>query len=120
MKEKRKVGGETTLWDPKGDIAKGRFVLTPLSGKTRMAEGDPIVFPSGNDFELNRDNTDPENSTITSKTQAVVSFEDGKWFIKDESELRSTFVQAARKVELQNGDLILLGNQLYKFDNLTE
>lgn len=116
----KKVGGETTLWDPKGDVAKGRFALTPLSGKTRMPENDPIVFPVGNEFELNRDNTDPENSTITSKTQAVISFENGTWSITDESELKSTFVQAARKVELQNGDLILLGNQLYRFDNITE
>lgn len=120
VKDVKKVGGKTTRWDPKADVAKGRFVLTPLSGKTRMPEGDPILFPASIETELNRDNTDPENSTITSKTQAVVSFEDGKWGITDGSELKSTFVQATRKVELQNGDLILLGNQLYRFDSITE
>ena len=31
-----------------------------------------------------------------------------------------TFIQAARKIELENGDLILLGNQLYRFDSITE
>lgn len=110
---------ETQRWDPKADVVKGRFVLTPLSGKTRQPEGDPISF-TGNEIELNRDNTDPENSTITSKTQATITFEDGKWAITDESELRSTFVQAARKTELESGDLILLGNQLYRFDSITE
>lgn len=110
---------ETQRWDPKADIVKGRFVLTPLSGKTRMPENDPITF-AGNEIELNRDNTDSENSTITSKTQAVVTFDNGKWSIFDESELRSTFVQASRKVELQDGDIILLGNQLYRFDSITE
>ena len=110
---------ETQRWDPKADVVKGRFVLTPLSGKTREPESDPIPF-TGNEIELNRENTDPENSTITSKTQAIVSYENGKWTISDESELRSTFVQTARKIELENGDLILLGNQLYRFDSITE
>lgn len=110
---------ETQRWDPKAEIVKGRFVLTPLSGKTREPENDPISF-AGNEIELNRENTDPGNSTITSKTQAIVTFENGKWAISDESELRSTFVQAARKIELENGDLILLGNQLYRFDSITE
>lgn len=110
---------ETQRWDPKADVIKGRFVLTPLSGKTRQPESDPISF-AGNEIELNRENTDPENTTITSKTQATITFDNGKWAISDESELRSTFVQAARKIELQNGDLILLGNQLYRFDNITE
>lgn len=110
---------ETQRWDPKTDVAKGRFVLTPLSGKTRQPESDPIIF-AGTEIELNRENTDSDNSTITSKTQAIVSYENGKWAISDESELRSTFVQAARKIELESGDLILLGNQLYRFDSITE
>ena len=118
-KMKANKNKETQRWNPKADMVKGRFALTPLSGKTRVPENDPITF-AGNEIELNRENTDPENSTITSKTQAVVTFESGKWSVADKSEFRSTFVQAARKVELQNGDLILLGNQLYRFDSLTE
>lgn len=110
---------KTERWDPKADVVKGRFVLTPLSGKTRQPESDPIAF-AGNEIELNRENTDSENSTITSKTQAVVTYEDGKWTISDESDFRSTFVQASRKIELESGDLILLGNQLYRFDSITE
>ncbi len=110
---------ETQRWDPKADVVKGRFVLTPLSGKTRKPENDPILF-AGNEIELNRENTDPENTTITSKIQAIVTYDNGKWAISDESELCSTFVQAARKIELENGDLILLGNQLYRFDSITE
>lgn len=110
---------ETQRWDPKADMVKGRFVLTPLSGKTGLPESDPIPF-AGNKIELNRENTDPENSTITSKIQATVTYNNGRWTILDESELRSTFVQAAREIELENGDLILLGNQLYRFDSTTE
>ena len=96
---------------------EGRFVLTPISEETGLPEGDPIIF-EGNDVSLNRDNTAPKNHTITSQTQAVVRFENGKWSIIDKSEFKTTFVQAGDAIDLENGGLILLGNQLFKFDLL--
>lgn len=96
---------------------KTRFVLTPIS-ESGEAEGDLIDF-SGNVISLNRANTAPENSTITSQVQAVITHEDDKWYIEDRSELKTTLVRAARKIELQNGDWILLGNQLFRFDDIT-
>ena len=90
---------------------EGRFVLTPISEETGLAEGELLSF-DGNEVLLKRDNTDPKNSTITSQGQAVITHEEGKWLIEDKSEYRTTFVQAARKIELQSGDIILLGNQL--------
>ncbi len=97
----------------------GRFVLTPISEDTGMAEADFIQF-EGNEVQLNRDNTDPNNKTITSQLQAVITYQDGKWSIEDKSEYKTTFVQAEHKIELQNGSLILLGNQLYQFNSLSE
>ena len=96
---------------------EGRFVLTPISEETGLPEGDPMVF-EGNEVNLNRDNTAPKNHTITSQTQAVVRCENGKWFIIDKSEYKTTFVQAREYIDLENGGLILLGNQLFKFDLL--
>lgn len=69
-----------------------------------------------NETELNRENTDPSNQTITSQTQAIVKKEGDKWMISDQSALHSTFVQASRPIELQNGDLILLGDQVFRFE----
>lgn len=91
------------------------FVLVPISEETGMPEGEMLNY-EGENVVLNRDNTDPKNETITSQEQAVVSFENGKWCIEDRSEYKTTFVQAARKMELQAGDLILLGTQLYRFE----
>ena len=68
------------------------------------------------EIELNRDNTDPSNHTITSQVQAIVKKEGNKWMISDQSALHSTFVQASRPIELQNGDLILLGDQVFRFE----
>lgn len=68
------------------------------------------------EISLNRDNTDPSNHTITSQVQAIVKKEGNKWMISDQSALHSTFVQASRPIELQNGDLILLGDQVFRFE----
>ena len=95
----------------------GRFVLTPISEDDGRPEGELLEF-DGNLVVLNRGNTDPKNSTITSQEQAVIRCENGKWQIEDRSEYKTTFVQASRPVELQSGDLILLGNQLYRFDDI--
>lgn len=92
-----------------------RFTLTPISEETGQPEGGPIAY-EGNEIMLNRDNTDPKNPTITSREQAMVSFKDGKWNIEDKSEYQTTFVQASSQIELKSGSLILLGNQLYRFD----
>ena len=113
------IDGKQTIRPHRKGEKEGRFVLTPISEDNGQPEGDIIQF-EGNEVALNRENTDPRNSTITSLTQAVVSREDGNWNIVDKSEYHTTFVQASRKVELRNGDLILLGNQLYRFDNLSE
>lgn len=91
------------------------FRLTPISEETGETEGETLLF-EGETTVLNRDNTDPKNSTITSREQAAVTFENGKWSIEDKSEYRTTFVQAAGKITLQSGSLILIGNQLYRFE----
>lgn len=98
----------------KGEKAD-EFKLVPISDKTGMPEGDELTY-EGNEVILNRDNTDSKNTTITSQEQACLSFENGKWCIEDRSEYKTTFVQASRKIELQQGDLILLGNQLFRFE----
>lgn len=90
------------------------FSLIPISDDCGKECGSPIAFNSY-EVSLNRENVDPDNDTITSLCQAVVKYTDGKWTIEDKSDLKTTFVQARQAVELENGDIILLGNQLYKF-----
>lgn len=104
-----------TIRPKRKEAKEGSFTLTPISEENGMPEGDSILF-EGNEVSLNRSNTAPKNTTITSAEQAVISCEDGKWSIKDKSELKTTFVQAEQAIELKSGSLILLGNQLYRFD----
>ena len=69
----------------------------------------------GDVHELNRANLDPENQTITSKTQASLTCEDGQWFIEDKSSQHTTFIYAGQKTALHDGDVILMGNRQFIF-----
>lgn len=106
--------GRKTMRPQRKGEKEGAFLLTPISEETGTPEGEDLAF-EGNEVLLNRENTDSKNMTITSQKQAVIRREGGVWTIEDLSEYQTTFVQAARHIELQDGDLILLGNQLYRF-----
>jgi len=64
---------------------------------------------------LNRQNTDPENYTITSQQQALLIYENGKWYIEDRSAYKSTYVRATRRIELQDGDIVAMGDREFEF-----
>ena len=53
----------------------------------------------------------------TSKEQAEIVFEDGHWYLLDRSELRTTFIQANRKIEIIADDIIVLGDRRFKFES---
>lgn len=71
---------------------------------------------SGDKIALNRANTDPGNNTITSGEQAELIFEDGAWYICDKSYQKTTYVHASRKMKLEKGDIIILGNRRFEFN----
>jgi len=92
-----------------------RFLLTPVVGRGQT-KLEALQFELVNDsFILNRDNIAPGNRTVTSKEQAEIRLEDGKWLINNRSKFDSTFVAAIRPIELQPGDIILVGDQRFRF-----
>ncbi len=93
----------------------------PKCHLTIIPEEDEQIEVTPNDYEgasiiLNRDNTEKSNRTITSKEQAEIICEDGKWYLLNKSELNSTLLEAGRKLELQGGDVIVLGDRRFKFE----
>lgn len=94
-------------------VVPDKYSLTPL--KSDFTEGgDSIPLKEGKN-NLKRDNLDPGNMTITSASQAVIRCEGGKWTIEDTSTMKTTFVHVSGQSELKDGDIILLGNKLFKF-----
>lgn len=95
---------------------KREFKLTIIPDEGEGIE--PVVNHfEGAEVMLNRKNTEPDNRTITSKEQAVVFCEQGRWYIENRSEYDSTMILANRKMEIQDGDIIMLGDRRFKFES---
>ena len=90
------------------------FSLLPVKRINERRDFSELEY-SGDKVVLTRENTEADNASITSHEQAVITHEDGRWYLKDLSELKTTFVQANHKIELHDGDVILLGNRLFEF-----
>lgn len=90
------------------------FVLMPQQRVNEKKELQNLEY-EGNRVVLTRSNTEPDNGSITSSQQAELTYENGCWHIEDKSEQHTTFVQASSKIALKDGDIILLGNRLFKF-----
>ena len=90
------------------------FILKPIKRSNERHELEEREY-EGKSVTLNRNNTEEKNASITSREQAIITQIDGRWYIEDKSEQRTTFVQAAKRIELSDGDLILLGNRLFEF-----
>lgn len=89
--------------------------LKPISWEGENINHQALSF-SGNVISLNRENTDPNNQSITSNVQAELTCEDGEWYIIDKSAMHTTYVMASRKMKLKKGDTIVLGNRLFEFN----
>lgn len=89
----------------------------------------PVIFPGedtryapqnvnikGDYSELNRQLIDPDNNTITSKVQATLTHKDGKWYVQNQSSQKTTYVYAGEPIEIKTGDIILMGNRTFVFE----
>ena len=93
-----------------------RCSLTIIPEENENIPPEKIEY-EGKSIILNRENTEVSNRTITSKEQAEIVFEDGHWYLLDRSELRTTLIQANRKIEIIADDIIVLGDRRFKFES---
>lgn len=112
---KKNIGNGTVSFynNPQG-MFQTEFSLTPLKRNNEKHDFATLNF-EGDEVALNRDNLEPNNKTITSQTQAVITCEDGKYFIIDQSDFKTTFVQAKDKIEIKDGDIVLMGSRMFEF-----
>lgn len=108
----KQVTGTVNPWVQVAPAAK--VTLTPVKQDTEAQAPAPQQF-KGDAHELNRANLDAENLTITSKVQAVLTCENGQWYIEDKSAQHTTFVYVGKKTPINDGDVILMGNRQFIF-----
>ncbi len=90
------------------------FSLKPLAWDGDSSQFEDIIY-DGDSVDLNRENTESGNHTITSKVQARIEYAAGEWTIQDQSEQKTTFIYAGNKLSLHDGDIIMLGNRRFLF-----
>lgn len=93
----------------------------PSCSLTMLPEGNealdnPKKEYSGESVVLNRLNTEETNCTITTQQQAGLVYENGEWYIQNLSERQTTYLVLNRKVQLEEGDIVVMGNRRFKFE----
>ena len=106
--------GTVNIYDNPMGMFQTEFTLTPIKRNNERHEFSTLNF-EGDEVVLNRANLEQNNMSITSQTQAIISCEDGKFYITDKSEFKTTFVQAKDKIEIKDGDIVLMGNRMFEF-----
>ena len=116
-----KLSNEKPMEAPMGTInnwknpEKGVFcTLKAIEWDNENVKYEPVTF-SGDKINLNRANLDPNNNTITSKTQAVLLHEGDSWYFENVSKQKTTFIQVNKKIKLEDGDILLMGNRMFEF-----
>ncbi|MCM1036126.1 MAG: FHA domain-containing protein [Bacteroides sp.] len=88
--------------------------LECIPWQTETAGYAPVRY-AGPSVVLSRANTDAANNTITSREQALLLYEDGRWYIENRSDMHTTLLRVDRRLPLEDGDVIVLGNRMFKF-----
>lgn len=70
---------------------------------------------SGKAVSLTRAVLDPGNNSISRNGHANIYQKDGQWYVENVTDLKTTFVQVKQPVKLSDGDVILMGDSLFKF-----
>ena len=92
------------------------FSLTILKDTNEADAARKVLKFKGTINALNRSNLDPDNLTITSKIQAEINYSNGEWFLKNKSQLGTTFILVDKPIKISSGDIIVLGNRRFLFD----
>jgi hypothetical protein len=93
------------------------FILKHLKDTNEIDSEKKILEFQGKSNFLNRSNLDPDNLTITSKVQAEINYINGQWYLENKSALGTTFILVNKPTKIAKGDIIVLGNKKFFFDD---
>lgn len=108
------VAQQAPAAEPKADLV-GRLIVIRPDG----SEGAEIGL-TGGEHTIGRDSDYKalSNDPFLSPTHATFSFDGDGFFVTDEGSLNGVFVRIRKKVELDHGDFIRLGQELLRFESL--
>jgi pSer/pThr/pTyr-binding forkhead associated (FHA) protein/RNA polymerase subunit RPABC4/transcription elongation factor Spt4 len=100
-----------------GEDVVGRLIVIRPDG----SEGPEIPLTSG-EHTVGRDSDKKalSNDPFLSPTHATFSFTGEGFRVRDEGSLNGVFVRIREKIELEHGDMVRLGQELIRFELLSE
>lgn len=69
----------------------------------------------GTSVSLNRSILDPANNSISRGEHATIYMKDGNWYLRNSTAMKTTFIRVDEPVRLFDGDVLLVGDSLFKF-----
>ena len=94
---------------------KSVIKLIPITKENESVAISTLVIEDASTI-INRANIDPENPTISGKSHALIEIKNGQAFLINQTAAETTFIQIRQSTQLQNGDVILLGDRLVKVE----
>ncbi len=91
--------------------ASYRLVALSMDAETEL-KSIPL---NGENIVLNRDLIDSGNNSISRTGHASLTYQGGEWWLENLSSLKSTFIQVNSPVKIKEGDVILIGDRLFRF-----
>lgn len=89
------------------------FTLTPIDG---FGESSAKLQFAEESVTLNRGNVEKDNAAIDVDAQLSISFDNGEWYVENQSGLKNTYIVPVHKTKIQSGDIIVIGNRRYIFE----
>ncbi len=90
------------------------YRLVPIS-LADESEGKPIPVPDQGTV-LDRELLDSANNSISRNGHARLTLVNGEWWLENLSPAKTTYVQVEDRVKIKKGDVILLGDRLFRFE----
>jgi hypothetical protein len=78
-------------------------------------EEGTMIPVKGEVVNLNRDFLDQGNTSLSRNSHATLTLKDGEWWIMNASDVKTTFLQINKPIKVADGDVILLGDTMFKF-----
>ncbi len=124
----RRLAGSEVATDEIPFLPRHKDTIADPGDVTIESEGGPSFFLTdtkqnvkkhftGEAVVVNRENLDETNTSLSGETHARFLYKDGKWYIQDTSSNHLTFLQVKGEVELQHGDMMVLGNKIFRFSH---
>ncbi|MBO4504678.1 MAG: zinc ribbon domain-containing protein [Bacteroidales bacterium] len=94
---------------------KGKSIRMTAVNVGERSDFAPIDLEfSDKEVVLNRGNVAPNDLTISRSAQALLTCEDGHWYLENKSRLLTTSLVLDKKHELQDGDIVIIGDKMFR------